>query len=66
MDLNHIFFLFHFYSLKKSIEIENVEEADFLKNKLCSLLREFKSKKSENAMVGVTVHVDSLSNKHAL
>ncbi|XP_062266221.1 uncharacterized protein si:ch211-13c6.2 [Platichthys flesus] len=35
------------FDLLKGIEIENAEEADFLKNKLCSLLREFKSKKSE-------------------
>ncbi|XP_019945880.2 uncharacterized protein [Paralichthys olivaceus] len=38
------------FDLLKGIEIENAEEADFLKNKLCSLLREFKSKKSEKAV----------------
>ncbi|XP_062343162.1 uncharacterized protein si:ch211-13c6.2 isoform X1 [Osmerus eperlanus] len=30
-----------------NIEIENVEEANFLKEKLCSLLKEFQAKKSE-------------------
>ncbi|XP_026155633.1 uncharacterized protein LOC113126065 isoform X1 [Mastacembelus armatus] len=35
------------FDMLKNIEIENAEEADFLKNKLCSLLKEFKSKKSE-------------------
>ncbi|XP_034456248.1 uncharacterized protein si:ch211-13c6.2 [Hippoglossus hippoglossus] len=38
------------FDLLKGIEIENAEEADFLKNKLCSLLREFKSKKSEKTV----------------
>ncbi|XP_023268092.1 uncharacterized protein LOC111659378 [Seriola lalandi dorsalis] len=38
------------FDMLKSIEIENAEEADFLKNKLCSLLREFKTKKSEKAV----------------
>ncbi|XP_018553123.1 uncharacterized protein si:ch211-13c6.2 isoform X1 [Lates calcarifer] len=38
------------FDMLKSIEIENAEEADFLKNKLCSLLREFKAKKSEKAV----------------
>ncbi|CAB1458150.1 unnamed protein product [Pleuronectes platessa] len=38
------------FDLLKGIEIENAEEADFLKNKLCSLLREFKSKKSEQTV----------------
>ncbi|KAF0024797.1 hypothetical protein F2P81_023599 [Scophthalmus maximus] len=35
---------------QKGIDIENAEEADFLKKKLCSLLKEFKSKKSEKTM----------------
>lgn len=38
------------FDMLKNIEIENAEEADFLKNKLCSLLKEFKSKKSEKAV----------------
>ncbi|XP_069552219.1 uncharacterized protein [Brachyistius frenatus] len=37
------------FDMLKNIEIENAEEADFLKNKLCSLLKEFKTKKSEKA-----------------
>ncbi|XP_026203208.1 uncharacterized protein si:ch211-13c6.2 isoform X2 [Anabas testudineus] len=35
------------FDMLKNIEIENAEDADFLKNKLCSLLKEFKSRKSE-------------------
>ncbi|XP_040909944.1 uncharacterized protein si:ch211-13c6.2 isoform X2 [Toxotes jaculatrix] len=38
------------FDMLKNIEIENAEEADFLKNKLCSLLKEFKSKKSEKTV----------------
>ncbi|XP_029370774.1 uncharacterized protein LOC115051504 isoform X2 [Echeneis naucrates] len=38
------------FDVLKNIEIETPEEADFLKHKLCSLLREFKSKKSEMAL----------------
>lgn len=37
------------FDMLKNIEIENAEEADFLKNKLCNLLKEFKNKKSEKA-----------------
>ncbi|XP_068431753.1 uncharacterized protein si:ch211-13c6.2 isoform X2 [Clinocottus analis] len=37
------------FEMLNNIEIENAEEADFLKNKLCNLLKEFKSKKSEKA-----------------
>ncbi|XP_042362068.1 uncharacterized protein si:ch211-13c6.2 isoform X2 [Plectropomus leopardus] len=37
------------FDMLKNIEIENAEEADFLKSELCNLLREFKSKKSEKA-----------------
>ncbi|XP_049459321.1 uncharacterized protein si:ch211-13c6.2 isoform X1 [Epinephelus fuscoguttatus] len=37
------------FDILNNIEIENAEEADFLKNKLCNLLKEFKSKKSERA-----------------
>lgn len=35
------------FDLLKNIEVENAEQADFLKNKLCGLLKEFKSKKME-------------------
>ncbi|XP_044191113.1 uncharacterized protein si:ch211-13c6.2 isoform X1 [Thunnus albacares] len=35
------------FDMLKNIEIENAEEAEFLKNKLCNLLKEFKAKKSE-------------------
>nr|XP_046273879.1 uncharacterized protein si:ch211-13c6.2 isoform X2 [Scatophagus argus] len=35
------------FDMLKNIEIENAEEADFLKNKLCDLLKEFKAKKSD-------------------
>ncbi|AWP21713.1 Hypothetical protein SMAX5B_015866 [Scophthalmus maximus] len=38
------------FDMLKGIDIENAEEADFLKKKLCSLLKEFKSKKSEKTM----------------
>ncbi|XP_054461337.1 uncharacterized protein si:ch211-13c6.2 isoform X2 [Anoplopoma fimbria] len=38
------------FDMLKNIEIENAEEADFLKNKLCNLLKEFKTKKSEKAV----------------
>lgn len=35
------------FDVLKNIEIENAEQADFLKNKLCGLLKEFKWKKME-------------------
>ncbi|KAM6900010.1 uncharacterized protein FYW49_018129 [Xenentodon cancila] len=35
----------------KNIEIENAEEAEYLKSKLCSLLKEFKAKKLEKSML---------------
>ncbi|XP_075962293.1 uncharacterized protein LOC142965305 isoform X1 [Anarhichas minor] len=38
------------FDMLKNIEIENTDEADFLKNKLCDLLKEFKTKKSEKAV----------------
>lgn len=38
------------FDMLKNVEIENAEEADFLKNKLCNLLKEFKTKKSEKAV----------------
>ncbi|XP_071760703.1 uncharacterized protein LOC139915854 isoform X1 [Centroberyx gerrardi] len=38
------------FDLLKNIEIENVEEADFLKDKLCHLLKEFQAKKSEKTV----------------
>ncbi|XP_039977428.1 uncharacterized protein si:ch211-13c6.2 isoform X2 [Xiphias gladius] len=47
------------FDMLKSIEIENAEEADFLKNKLCSLLKEFKSKKSEKAVQNSQSRADS-------
>ncbi|XP_034097092.1 uncharacterized protein si:ch211-13c6.2 isoform X1 [Gymnodraco acuticeps] len=34
------------FDMMKNIEIENAEEAHFLKNKLCDLLKDFKNKKS--------------------
>ncbi|XP_060916569.1 uncharacterized protein si:ch211-13c6.2 isoform X2 [Labrus mixtus] len=37
------------FDMLKNIDIENAEEANFLKSKLCDLLKEFKSKKSEKA-----------------
>ncbi|XP_068603537.1 uncharacterized protein si:ch211-13c6.2 [Brachionichthys hirsutus] len=37
------------FDILKNVEIENAEEAGFLKNKLCDLLKEFKAKKSEKA-----------------
>ncbi|KAF3833851.1 hypothetical protein F7725_025055 [Dissostichus mawsoni] len=41
---------------QKNIEIENAEEAHFLKNKLCNLLKDFKNKKSAKVVVCVTPH----------
>ncbi|XP_073319114.1 uncharacterized protein [Pagrus major] len=35
------------FDMLKNVEIENAQEADFLKNKLCDLLKEFKAKKSD-------------------
>ncbi|XP_040045461.1 uncharacterized protein LOC120826926 isoform X1 [Gasterosteus aculeatus] len=62
------------FDMLKNIEIENAEEADFLNNKLCDLLKEFKNKKSENALqnshgrVAVSTNCNSfdpeLSPKH--
>ncbi|TNN85722.1 hypothetical protein EYF80_003969 [Liparis tanakae] len=40
---------------KNNIEIENAEQADFLKNKICDLLKDFKTNKSETA---VSCHQD--------
>ncbi|XP_034560400.1 uncharacterized protein si:ch211-13c6.2 isoform X2 [Notolabrus celidotus] len=39
------------FDMLKNIEIENAEEANFLKGKLCDLLKEFKNKKSQKATV---------------
>ncbi|CAL8296649.1 unnamed protein product [Lota lota] len=38
------------FDLLKNIEIENGEEADFLKSRLCNLLKEFQAKKSEKTL----------------
>ncbi|XP_029022333.1 uncharacterized protein si:ch211-13c6.2 isoform X2 [Betta splendens] len=38
------------FDMLKNIEIETTEDADFLNEKLCSLLREFKSRKLEKNM----------------
>ncbi|XP_029298347.1 uncharacterized protein LOC115015314 isoform X2 [Cottoperca gobio] len=38
------------FDMLENIEIKNAEEADFLKNKLCNLLKEFKTKKSAKAV----------------
>ncbi|XP_028286701.1 uncharacterized protein LOC114451907 isoform X2 [Parambassis ranga] len=38
------------FDMLKNIEIENIEEAYFLKSKLCGLLKEFKAKKLEKSM----------------
>ncbi|XP_028453659.1 uncharacterized protein si:ch211-13c6.2 isoform X2 [Perca flavescens] len=38
------------FDMLKNVEIENADEANFLKSKLCNLLKEFKTKKSENAL----------------
>lgn len=51
-DLFHYYLLFVYLS-QKNIEIDNKEEADFLKSKLCDLLKEFKAKKSDKAEVSV-------------
>ncbi|XP_061598515.1 uncharacterized protein si:ch211-13c6.2 isoform X2 [Cololabis saira] len=37
------------FDVLKNIEIKNADEADFLKSKLCHLLKEFKSKKLETS-----------------
>lgn len=39
---------------QKNIEIDSREEAEFLKSKLCDLLKEFMAKKSDNIEVSVT------------
>ncbi|XP_074542531.1 uncharacterized protein LOC141802737 isoform X2 [Halichoeres trimaculatus] len=39
----------HVFDMLKNIEIENAEEAMFLKSKLCDLLKEFENKKSQKA-----------------
>lgn len=54
-------YLFYYYLLfvylsQNNIEIDNKEEADFLKSKLCELLKEFKAKKSEKADVSVNYY----------
>lgn len=51
-DLFHYYLMFFSLS-QKNIEIDNKEEADFLKSKLCDLLKEFKAKKSDKAEVSV-------------
>ncbi|XP_024921051.1 uncharacterized protein LOC103394369 isoform X3 [Cynoglossus semilaevis] len=38
------------FNMLKGVEIENAEEAEFLKNKLCGLLKEFRTRKSERTM----------------
>ncbi|XP_034748781.1 uncharacterized protein si:ch211-13c6.2 isoform X2 [Etheostoma cragini] len=38
------------FDMLKNVEIENADEANFLKSKLCNLLKEFKTKKSENSL----------------
>ncbi|XP_041664547.1 uncharacterized protein si:ch211-13c6.2 isoform X2 [Cheilinus undulatus] len=37
------------FEMLRDVEIENAEEANYLKSKLCDLLKDFKSKKSEKA-----------------
>lgn len=51
-DLFRYYLLFVYLS-QKNIEIDNKEEADFLKSKLCDLLKEFKAKKSDKAEVSI-------------
>lgn len=51
-DLFHYNLLF-VYLPQKNIKIDNKEEADFVKSKLCDLLKEFKAKKSYKAEVSV-------------
>lgn len=53
------FVIIHFFVhlTQNNIEIENKEEADFLKSKLCDLLKEFKAKKSLKAEVSLTLKV---------
>ncbi|XP_030002565.1 uncharacterized protein LOC115427953 isoform X2 [Sphaeramia orbicularis] len=41
------------FDMLKNIEIENAEEADFLKNKLFGVLREFEAKKQEKTMQNI-------------
>lgn len=52
-----VFIHFLVHLTQDNIEIENKEEADFLKSKLCDLLKEFKAKKSFNAEVSITLRV---------
>ncbi|XP_033831512.1 uncharacterized protein si:ch211-13c6.2 [Periophthalmus magnuspinnatus] len=39
------------FEMLKNIEIENEDEANFLKDRLCSVLREFKARKAEKALL---------------
>ena len=52
---------------QNNIEIENVEEANFLKEKLCNLLKEFQAKKSEKTAVGVNCFIQRVQHylRHA-
>ncbi|XP_068188739.1 uncharacterized protein si:ch211-13c6.2 isoform X2 [Antennarius striatus] len=49
------------FDILKNVEIENAEEAGFLKNKLCELLKEFKAKKSGKA--GQNIHSRAVVSK---
>ncbi|XP_075995621.1 uncharacterized protein LOC142989812 isoform X2 [Genypterus blacodes] len=50
------------FDMLKNIEIENMEEADFLKSKLCSVLKEFQSKKLVKYNQGTSVSSNDYSN----
>lgn len=50
------YYLLFVYLSQNNIEIDNKEEADFLKSKLCDLLKEFKAKKSDKAEVSVNYY----------
>ncbi|XP_029918967.1 uncharacterized protein LOC115367397 isoform X2 [Myripristis murdjan] len=55
------------FDMLKNIEIDNAEEADFLKNQLCSLLKEFQAKKTAHKSQGHTViakDYNHLSQEH--
>ncbi|XP_047460432.1 uncharacterized protein si:ch211-13c6.2 isoform X2 [Mugil cephalus] len=51
------------FDMLRNIDIENAEEADFLKNKLFSLLKEFKSKKLEKVVTN-RQSMGSMSNDY--
>ncbi|XP_034016809.1 uncharacterized protein si:ch211-13c6.2 isoform X2 [Thalassophryne amazonica] len=53
------------FDILRNVEIENAEQADFLKNKLSSVLEEFNAKKSEKDMQNIRERVVKTYDLHA-